>query len=766
MRLCFSRFFWLGIGFAGYAWLFEQLQGFAHLDAPHFTGPASATSLFSSLLVGAVLGSLLGLLWIGRFGGQTPSQVIERQLRAIAGIPTWTAKQKQRWIARIYAMAVLAGASAYVSFLSIRELVLGIAAPDNVALAVIAVEVAIIVSALAAFRPCCRGIGAIVARWPPKGAGALLLDPRLHAGLLAAMASAVSAALVVAHWPVVRALPWWSMGILAGSAICGSATLYALSRSKPKVRRAVGIALTCAFALSGAWGFFHEPAMGTPRPDHAPLSRLGHAWLGALLDFDRDAHSSWIGGWDCAPFNPRIHPGAVDLPENAIDENCDGFDAKRANVIGAGTYRHALPEDWRDPPDLYLITIDAFATAVLSSYGGAAAVAPNLDRLAGRAVLFENYFVQGPSTRLSLPSMFTSRFDSQIDRLLVGRFPFELSRSNVMVAEVLAEAGYLTGAVLPHPYFGPENWRGLTQGFAKVDMEAAKVHSAGGAHTARQVTAQTLEFMRQGHKEPLFVWAHYFDAHPPHQVPEGTRRHSEDEQGNEDEESSYAAEISLVDQQVGIVLQEIEARGPNHVVLVTGDHAIAFDHPRHTKQHYAHDLSTLVLHVPLLIYSPRLQAQRVDALASGLDLAPTLANLAGVSRPLPFLGHSLVPLLLGQPSRLPEVRFAQLYIGEDVLRGKDPLRLASARTQQFNMVLDRRTGIVQAWNWRLDRLERRDLWDALQRQGEPKNSTPAGPHPTELRSLRAALEAFVYESHGVSPASARRHSAQLSKRSE
>lgn len=114
----------------------------------------------------------------------------------------------------------------------------------------------------------------------------------------------------------------------------------------------------------------------------------------------------------------------------------------------------------------------------------------------------------------------------------------------------------------------------------------------------------------------------------------------------------YLGEVSLLDAQVGRLLQTLERLGlaENTVVVYSTDHGdLCGSHGLIDKHYVMYDD---VAHVPLIVRWPRGLARpgrRCDAfVVHALDLARTFCELGGAAVPATFQGASLLPAIAGQ----------------------------------------------------------------------------------------------------------------------
>jgi choline-sulfatase len=112
---------------------------------------------------------------------------------------------------------------------------------------------------------------------------------------------------------------------------------------------------------------------------------------------------------------------------------------------------------------------------------------------------------------------------------------------------------------------------------------------------------------------------------------------------------AYFANISYIDDKIGEILATLAATRQEAVIVFTSDHGdMLGDRGLWFKMSFREGAAR----VPLMIAAPGLAPGRIDTPASTLDVAPTLADLAGIdlSEVLPWTdGTSLLPVAQGSP---------------------------------------------------------------------------------------------------------------------
>jgi arylsulfatase A-like enzyme len=499
----------------------------------------------------------------------------------------------------------------------------------------------------------CVVAGHFVARALPLRERALA-TPR---GALVAvtMALATPAALVVMwQWPLVRQLdlrPFAAFGVafaglVLGLWLDGGARL----RRRPQWLRATVALATPALLLALALGLGR-----LDRVRKAAVSFTGATGpiVGALqraADLDRDGYSSILGGGDCNDFDRDVHPGAVDWPDDGIDQDCNGH---QATLQAAPRPPFAaVPPSLHPAQHVVLITVDALRADHVGAYGYARPTTPRLDALAKQSALFTDAWAHAPSTRYSVPAILTGRYPSTIATNL-SHWPPNVSPENRLLAEMMKDRGYHTAAFLSYYYF--ERGWGLDQGFDEYDYHLQTLHSGPGVDpsrtsgsSARQLADELVDWIGKHRQERFFLWTHFYDTHFMFE------RHPDMPESNfgNNEIDLYDGEIRFTDFHIGRVLDALKAAGlwDDTIIIVTADHGDGFgEHGIPPDRRHGYHLYANETKIPLIVRIPGLSPRAIHSPVGHIDIVPTLLNaISGRDDEPTLLGQSRLGLITGE----------------------------------------------------------------------------------------------------------------------
>jgi arylsulfatase A-like enzyme len=398
-----------------------------------------------------------------------------------------------------------------------------------------------------------------------------------------------------------------------------------------------------------AWGLGTElslNALGTATGSTRFVLKV----LRVPFDRDGDGFAAVLGGGDCDDAEAGVHPGAVDVAGNGLDEDCDGEDSKVSRPPAGGAENGGVAEDsghaeGGERLNVLLITVDSLRADHLHAAGYPVETSPNLDKLAAESVVFTQAHSTSSKTPTAMPS------------LLTGRYPGELIRDaehfatygpdNIFLAELLHEKGWTTSAYPSHWYFLSRY--GLGQGFETWQPYMVSERKMEKVPTAEPVVVAAIKHLENvllpNPEKPWFLWVHLLDPHKNYIEHEGIPTFGD----MEEPINRYDHEIRYVDTWVGQLLDTL-ARRPDHdrtLIVFTSDHGEAFG--EHGYKFHGFGLHEHQLRVPLMFRLPKVFHRTVDTPVSLVDVVPTLLALLHVA-PDPGMalrGRSLAPALRG-----------------------------------------------------------------------------------------------------------------------
>jgi choline-sulfatase len=381
-----------------------------------------------------------------------------------------------------------------------------------------------------------------------------------------------------------------------------------------------------------------------------------------------------------------------------------------------------------DSPNILLVMADQLAAGALPVYGHAIVQAPNLSRLAAAGSVFESAYCASPLCAPSRSAMLAGRLPSRIGVYdnaaeLAAETPtfIHLLRAAGYSTTLAGKMHFvgpdqlhgfeqrLTSDVYPAGFDWTPDWR-LPSGtrlpwyhtMTSV-LETAVAEAATQTDYDDEVCFSACQLLRdlsrQPQRRPFFATVSFTNPHDPWEVrrrhwelyddelidlpavatiaPEqadphslrlremyGSDRRPLTEQETRRARHGYYAAISYVDERVGEVLSVLEDTGmaDDTVVIFTADHGEMLGE---RGLWYKMSFFEPSARVPLIVRGPGVTAGRHPASVSQLDLAPTLAALAGVDHgEYEFEGTSLLPLLAGS-GPAPESVFGE-YLAEGV----------------------------------------------------------------------------------------------------
>lgn len=429
-------------------------------------------------------------------------------------------------------------------------------------------------------------------------------------------------------------------------------------------------------------------------------------------------------------------------------------------------------------PNIIYIYADDLGYGELGSYGQQKIKTPHLDRMAGEGMRFTQHYSGAPVCAPSRAMLMTGKHGGHSyirgnyelggfeDSTEGGQMP--LPEGLFTLPKMLKQAGYTTGmsgkwglgmagttgSPLNHGFdyyysildqkqahnFYPthiwenDQWDSLNNHFINVHrrLDSAKAtdndfdYYKGREYAPAKMTEKALGFIESNKQKPFFLYLPYTLPHMSLQAPD---EYVKQYIGLFDEKpyygefgyaatkyplSTYAAMITYLDEQVGIVMQKIKELGmdDNTIIMFSSDNGATFNAGVDTKlfnsvnglRGLKMDLYEGGIRIPFIARWPGIipAGKTSDLISAQFDLLATLAELTQQSIPGNTDGISFLPELKGNPAL--QKRHGYIYFEYPEKGGQVAIRIGDWKGIRTNVKKDPEAA-WQIFNLKTDRNE-------------------------------------------------------------
>jgi len=402
----------------------------------------------------------------------------------------------------------------------------------------------------------------------------------------------------------------------------------------------------------------------------------------------------------------------------------------------------AAPE--RSPNIIYILA-DDLGYGDLSSFGQQKFKTPNIDALAASGIRFLQHYagntVCAPSRSALMTGQHTGHTPIRGNKEVQPEGQHPLPDTSVTVAELLKEAGYVTGAFgkwglgfpgsegdpnnqgfdqffgyncqrLAHHYYPYYLWNNQT----KVMLEENEGQQTG-IYAPQLIHDKALSFLEENKDTSFFLFYPSLIPHAELVVPEeymaqfsgeflpekeyegvdeGDRYRTGPYSSQPEAHAAFAAMITLLDEQVGEIVAKVKELGLEEETLIiftsdNGPHVEGGADPDYFNSNgplkgYKRDLYEGGIRVPTVAsWKGTIERGRTTAHISAFwDFLPTACDIAGIEKPSNIDGISYLPALKGQPQPSHEYLYWEFH----ERGGRIAVRKGSWKAVQYNVSTD------------------------------------------------------------------------------